>query len=54
LLVAGTVERMEEGIERAALAIDAGLAAGLLNKLRAERAAWNALRAESPEPGGSG
>jgi anthranilate phosphoribosyltransferase len=54
LLVAGTVERMEEGIERAALAIDAGLAAGLLNKLRAERAAWDALRGASPEPGGSG
>ena len=37
LLVAGAVERMEEGIERAALTIDAGLAAALLDALRAER-----------------
>jgi anthranilate phosphoribosyltransferase len=37
LLVAGAVETMEEGIERAALTIDAGLAAELLAALRAER-----------------
>jgi anthranilate phosphoribosyltransferase len=37
LLVAGFVETMEEGIERAALTIDAGLGAELLERLRAER-----------------
>ena len=37
LLVAGAVERMEEGIERAALTIDAGLGAELLQTLREER-----------------
>jgi anthranilate phosphoribosyltransferase len=45
LLVAGAVGQMEEGIERAALAIDAGLAAELLEKLRAERRAWEAAQA---------
>ena len=45
LLVAGAVERMEEGIERAALAVDAGLPAELLEKLRAERRAWEAEKA---------
>ena len=39
LLVAGAVEQMEAGIERAALTIDAGLATELLGRLRAERAA---------------
>jgi anthranilate phosphoribosyltransferase len=39
LLVAGVVDNLEGGIERAALTIDAGLAAGLLERLRAERAA---------------
>ena len=39
LLVAGAVEQLEEGIERAALTIDAGLATELLARLRAERAA---------------
>jgi anthranilate phosphoribosyltransferase len=38
-LVAGGVENMEGGIERAALTIDAGLATDLLERLRAERAA---------------
>jgi anthranilate phosphoribosyltransferase len=42
LLVAGVVEQMEEGIERAALTIDAGLGAELLGKLRAERRAAQA------------
>jgi anthranilate phosphoribosyltransferase len=37
LLVAGVVEQMEAGIERAALTIDAGLAVELLERLRAER-----------------
>jgi anthranilate phosphoribosyltransferase len=37
LLVAGVVETMEEGIERAALTIDAGLAIELLAALREER-----------------
>jgi anthranilate phosphoribosyltransferase len=39
LLVAGAVEQLEAGIERAALTIDAGLAMDLLTRLRAERAA---------------
>ena len=39
LLVAGVVEQLEGGIERAALTIDAGLATELLEGLRAERAA---------------
>ncbi len=39
LLVAGTVEQLEGGIERAALTIDAGLVTDLLGRLRAERAA---------------
>ena len=42
LLVAGVVEQMEEGIERAALTIDAGLGAELLERLRAERTAAEA------------
>jgi anthranilate phosphoribosyltransferase len=37
LLVGGAVETMEDGIERAALTIDAGLATELLETLRAER-----------------
>jgi anthranilate phosphoribosyltransferase len=39
LLVAGVVEQLEAGIERAGLTIDAGLATELLGRLRAERAA---------------
>jgi anthranilate phosphoribosyltransferase len=39
LLVAGEVEQLEAGIEKAALTIDAGLATNLLRQLRAERAA---------------
>jgi anthranilate phosphoribosyltransferase len=38
-LVAGEVENLEGGIERAALTIDAGLATDLLERLRAERTA---------------
>lgn len=37
LLVAGVVDRMEEGIDRAALVIDSGEAAALLGRLRTER-----------------
>jgi anthranilate phosphoribosyltransferase len=39
LLVAGVVDQLEGGIERAALTIDAGLATELLGRLRAERVA---------------
>ena len=42
LLVAGVVGQMEEGIERAALTIDAGLGVELLERLRAERRAAEA------------
>ncbi len=45
LLVGGAVETMEEGIERAALTIDAGLATELLGALRAERRAAEAAAA---------
>ncbi len=38
-LAAGTVESIEDGIERAGLTIDAGLTAELLERLRAERRA---------------
>ena len=37
LLVAGAVDRLEDGIEQAAFTIDAGLAASLLERLREER-----------------
>jgi anthranilate phosphoribosyltransferase len=45
LLVAGAVERLEDGIEKAALAIDAGLATELLERLRADRRAHEAAAA---------
>ena len=45
LLVAGIVGQMEEGIERAALTIDAGLGVELLESLRAERRAAEAAAA---------
>ena len=45
LLVAGVVGQLEEGIERAALTIDAGLATELLEALRAERRAAEAAGA---------
>ena len=41
-LAAGTVESIEDGIERAGLTIDAGLTAELLERLRAERRAAEA------------
>ena len=46
LLVAGVVADMEEGIERAALTIDAGLGVELLAALRAERRAAETAAAE--------
>jgi anthranilate phosphoribosyltransferase len=46
LLVAGVVGGLEEGIERAALTIDAGLGAELLEVLRAERRTAEAAAAE--------
>lgn len=42
-LAAGTVESIEDGIERAGLTIDAGLTAELLERLRAERRAAEAV-----------
>jgi anthranilate phosphoribosyltransferase len=50
LLVAGVVEGMEEGIERAALTIDAGLGVELLAALRAERRAAEAATATTAAP----
>jgi len=47
LLVAGVVEQLEDGIERAALTIDAGLATELLDALRAERRAADAAGASA-------
>lgn len=47
-LVAGRVGSLEEGVDRAALAIDAGLALELLEGLRAERRAAEADAAASP------
>jgi anthranilate phosphoribosyltransferase len=53
LLVAGAVETMEEGIERAALTIDAGLTIELLQALRAERrTAETATAAAEPTAAG--
>ncbi len=45
LLVAGAVGQMEEGIDQAALAIDAGVGMELLGKLRAERREADAAKA---------
>jgi anthranilate phosphoribosyltransferase len=44
LLVAGAVENLEDGIERAGLTIDAGLGTELLGRLREERRAAEAAR----------
>ena len=51
LLVAGAVGSMEEGIDRATLTIDAGLAADALEALRAERRAADAAAAAAAEAG---
>jgi anthranilate phosphoribosyltransferase len=53
LLVGGAVEQMEEGIERAALTIDAGLATALLETLREERRIADAGAAASAGAAGS-
>ncbi len=42
LLVAGVVDRLEDGIDRAALTIDAGMATEVLQALRADRKAYEA------------
>ena len=49
LLVAGAVETLDDGVQRAALTIDAGLAAELLEHLRAQREAADAEKAAAPE-----
>ncbi len=51
LLVAGAVGRLEEGIDQAALTIDAGLATELLGRLRDERRAADAARAAAEREG---
>jgi anthranilate phosphoribosyltransferase len=51
LLVAGSVDRLEDGIERAALTIDSGLATGLLEALRADRIAAEQAAAEQAAAG---
>jgi len=48
LLVAGAVETLEAGIDRAALTIDAGLGLETLERLRAERREADAAAATSP------
>ena len=53
LLVGGAVEQMEEGIERAALTIDAGLATELLEALREERRTADAAAAEAEADAGT-
>jgi len=45
-VVAGLAETLEDGVERAALTIDAGLGTELLGRLRAERQIADAARAE--------
>jgi len=53
LLVGGAVEQMEEGIERAALTIDAGLASELLETLREERRVADAAAAAAAAEAGA-
>ena len=45
LLVAGAVDRLEEGIDRASRAVDAGVGMELLGRLRAERRVADAAKA---------
>jgi len=47
LLVAGAVERLEDGIDQAALAVDARVGMGLLGRLRAERREADGARVAS-------
>ena len=51
LLVAGLVGQLEEGIERAALTIDAGLATELLGRLREQRRVADAGKAAAQPQG---
>jgi anthranilate phosphoribosyltransferase len=51
LLVAGVVEQLEEGIDRAGLTIDAGLASELLGRLREERRVADAAKAAAAAEG---
>jgi anthranilate phosphoribosyltransferase len=51
LLVAGAVDTLEAGIERAGLTIDAGLGTELLERLRAERRAAETARAAAEAQG---
>jgi anthranilate phosphoribosyltransferase len=51
LVVAGVAADLADGIERAALTIDAGLATELLERLRAERRAAEAAKAELADAG---
>ncbi len=53
LVAAALVPTIEEGIDRAALTIDAGLAAELLGRLRAERRTADAAAADAAAAGGS-
>jgi anthranilate phosphoribosyltransferase len=50
LLVAGAVERLEDGIDRAALTVDAGLAVELLEGLRSDRREREAVVAAAASP----
>ena len=52
-MAAGSVDTLEDGLERAALTIDAGLTAELLARLRAERVAAEAAAAERPTEAGT-
>ena len=51
-MAAGSVESLEDGLEHAALTIDAGLTAELLGRLRAERVAAEAAAAAADSGGG--
>ena len=51
LLVAGAVERLEDGIDRAGLTIDAGLGTELLGKLREERRVADSAKAADASRG---
>jgi anthranilate phosphoribosyltransferase len=52
-LVAGAVERLEDGIDRAQMTIDAGLAVELLERLRTQRRLAEAAKAGSAAKGAS-
>ena len=54
LVAAGTVETIDEGIERAELTVDAGLASELLRALRAERKAADSARAAAERAASAG